>query len=195
MGTPYLARPARNCAKSDPCTTRIVPLDWPLRADVAQLVEHNLAKVGVAGSNPVVRSIDTDRRLVRGSREPGLNGQPSFLDSGAQAPQTATWPSGKAEACKAFIPGSNPGVASKHLPAETQSQGRYGGPSIAAGLRGTGARPSPPAVARGFLASPAARLRGATFPCDPLRQEATDQRLMVVSVDPICDVLLVTSGY
>ena len=26
------------------------------RADVAQLVEHHLAKVGVAGSNPVVRS-------------------------------------------------------------------------------------------------------------------------------------------
>ena len=25
----------------------------------------------------------------------------------------ATWPSGKAEACKAFTPGSNPGVASK----------------------------------------------------------------------------------
>ena len=32
---------------------------YTLRADVAQLVEHNLAKVGVAGSNPVVRSIDT----------------------------------------------------------------------------------------------------------------------------------------
>lgn len=28
-------------------------------ADVAQLVEHHLAKVRVAGSNPVVRSIDT----------------------------------------------------------------------------------------------------------------------------------------
>ena len=27
-------------------------------ADVAQLVEHNLAKVGVAGSNPVVRSTE-----------------------------------------------------------------------------------------------------------------------------------------
>ena len=27
----------------------------------------------------------------------------------------ATWPSGKAEACKAFTPGSNPGVASKFL--------------------------------------------------------------------------------
>ena len=26
----------------------------------------------------------------------------------------ATWPSGKAEACKAFTPGSNPGVDSKH---------------------------------------------------------------------------------
>ena len=34
-------------------------------ADVAQLVEHNLAKVGVAGSNPVVRSID---RLERARR-------------------------------------------------------------------------------------------------------------------------------
>ncbi len=28
-------------------------------AGVAQLVEHNLAKVGVAGSNPVARSIKT----------------------------------------------------------------------------------------------------------------------------------------
>ena len=28
-----------------------------LQADMAQLVEHNLAKVGVAGSSPVVRSI------------------------------------------------------------------------------------------------------------------------------------------
>ena len=28
-----------------------------LHADMAQLVEHHLAKVGVAGSNPVVRSM------------------------------------------------------------------------------------------------------------------------------------------
>lgn len=28
----------------------------PLRADVAQLVAHHLAKVRVAGSNPVIRS-------------------------------------------------------------------------------------------------------------------------------------------
>ncbi len=29
----------------------------PIQADVAQLVERNLAKVEVAGSNPVVRSM------------------------------------------------------------------------------------------------------------------------------------------
>ena len=59
---------------------------------MAQLVEHNLAKVGVAGSSPVVRSI-------------------AFLDR-LGGPFSAKWPSGKAEACKAFTPGSNPGVAS-----------------------------------------------------------------------------------
>ncbi len=30
---------------------------------MAQLVEHNLAKVGVAGSSPVVRSINSRRSL------------------------------------------------------------------------------------------------------------------------------------
>ena len=38
-----------------------LPRDDPrmeVHADVAQLVEHHLAKVGVAGSNPVVRSRD-----------------------------------------------------------------------------------------------------------------------------------------
>jgi len=38
-------------------------------ADVAQLVEHHLAKVRVAGSNPVVRSkISPGHRLKKGSR-------------------------------------------------------------------------------------------------------------------------------
>jgi hypothetical protein len=36
------------------CSTQ--PGPHPGRADVAQLVEHHLAKVRVAGSNPVVRS-------------------------------------------------------------------------------------------------------------------------------------------
>ena len=35
-------------------------------ADMAQLVEHHLAKVGVAGSNPVVRSIYECRPVMRG---------------------------------------------------------------------------------------------------------------------------------
>ena len=63
---------------------------------MAQLVEHNLAKVGVAGSSPVVRSIAFPDRLG--------------------GPFSAKWPSGKAEACKAFTPGSNP-LAPRNNPA------------------------------------------------------------------------------
>ncbi len=65
------------------------------QADMAQLVEHNLAKVGVAGSSPVVRSIVCAR-----------------ADVNRPFAYKAAWPSGKAEACKAFTPGSNPGFAS-----------------------------------------------------------------------------------
>jgi hypothetical protein len=54
-------------------------------ADVAQLVERNLAKVEVAGSNPVVRSEEVSR-----------------LDS------VVEWPRGEATACKAVYTGSNP---------------------------------------------------------------------------------------
>jgi hypothetical protein len=53
-------------------------------ADVAQLVEHNLAKVGVASSNLVIRSHQ------------------------AQAFSTVEWPRGEAAACKAVHTGSNP---------------------------------------------------------------------------------------
>ena len=66
------------------------------QADMAQLVEHNLAKVGVAGSSPVVRSI-------------ACKGPDEYI----RPFSSATWPSGKAEACKAFTPGSNPGFASR----------------------------------------------------------------------------------
>ncbi len=41
---------------------------------MAQLVEHNLAKVGVAGSNPVVRSIDISRPANIALRRPVLCG-------------------------------------------------------------------------------------------------------------------------
>ena len=38
--------------------------DFGGKARVAQLVEHDLAKVGVAGSNPVSRSFDLSSRIV-----------------------------------------------------------------------------------------------------------------------------------
>ena len=66
---------------------------------MAQLVEHHLAKVGVAGSNPVVRSMN-----IRAGQH--INAGPVC--------KMARWPSGKAEACKAFTTGSNPVLASKN---------------------------------------------------------------------------------
>ena len=71
-------------------------------ADVAQLVERNLAKVEVAGSNPVVRS------------EGGL-GRPLLTEV------SATWPSGEARVCKTLYPGSIPGVASAGYNAQTRA--------------------------------------------------------------------------
>ena len=55
-----------------------------MRADVAQLVEHHLAKVRVAGSNPVVRSECSrlGRRIVSTLRAEWPNG----LGKGLQSP-------------------------------------------------------------------------------------------------------------
>ena len=63
------------------------------RADVAQLVAHHLAKVRVAGSNPVVRS------KVQVASTPAVE-----------------WPRGEATACKAVYTGSNPVSTSKQTP-------------------------------------------------------------------------------
>ena len=62
---------------------------------MAQLVEHHLAKVGVAGSSPVVRSSSFEARFL-----------------GGLLLIMARWPSGKAGACKALTTGSNPVLAS-----------------------------------------------------------------------------------
>jgi hypothetical protein len=63
-----------------------------VRADVAQLVERNLAKVEVAGSSPVVRS---EARAF-----------------------AVEWPRGEAAACKAAYTGSNPvSTSGIHRPA------------------------------------------------------------------------------
>ena len=64
--------------RRDPADVPGSPRDW--HADVAQLVEHHLAKVRVAGSNPVVRS------------EARLCGR--FGRLGQKHAPTAEWPSG-----------------------------------------------------------------------------------------------------
>ena len=122
------------------------------QADMAQLVEHNLAKVGVAGSSPVVRSIAFPDRLG--------------------GPFSAKWPSGKAEACKAFTPGSNPGFASRSPkgPSERRAPFRSrapdGGDSVGVPLRPLRLR-NPPAPAAGAplrLPDPGAFPNGAESP-------------------------------
>ena len=66
----------------------------PWHADVAQLVAHHLAKVRVAGSNPVIRS------KVQEASTPAVE-----------------WPSGEATACKAVHTGSIPVSTSSRFPA------------------------------------------------------------------------------
>ena len=106
------------------------------QADMAQLVEHNLAKVGVAGSSPVVRSIAFPDRLG--------------------GPFSAKWPSGKAEACKAFTPGSNPGFASRSPKGPSKRRAPFrsrhpdsGGAGGAVRGRGHRTAETPPAPAAG----------------------------------------------
>src|SRR4051812_41678038 len=66
------------------------------QADVAQLVAHHLAKVRVAGSNPVVRS-ERPRQVTCGAG-------------------SVEWPRGEATACKAVYTGSNPVSTSAVVP-------------------------------------------------------------------------------
>ncbi len=76
-------------------------------ADVAQLVEHHLAKVRVAGSNPVVRSEATSTSWTRAS--------------------TVEWPRGEAAACKAVYTGSNPvSTSQQQYPARPRAIGAAG---------------------------------------------------------------------
>ena len=76
-----------------------IPTGGTIYADLAHLVERHLAKVEVASSSLVIRSTGCLKKHPFFSKK-------SKLD-------TAPWPSGKAEACKAFIPSSNLGGASK----------------------------------------------------------------------------------
>jgi hypothetical protein len=78
-------------------------LEWPVyAAGIAQLVEHNLAKVGVASSS-----------LVSRSSFPGLDSFEAFLSisKATWTPFLAGWQSGHAAACKAVNAGSIPTLA------------------------------------------------------------------------------------
>ena len=62
-------------------------------ADLAHLVERNLAKVEVAGSSPVIRSRNNTSSVL-------------FFNKGSRKKNMAPWPSGKAQVCKTSIPRS-----------------------------------------------------------------------------------------
>ena len=75
------------------------------------MVECDLAKVEVAGSNPVSRSIITPGAPIPRTRTLRYVGPDAH--SAPRAPSLgAPSPSGKAEVCKTSTPGSNPGGAS-----------------------------------------------------------------------------------
>ena len=76
-------------------------------AGIAQLVEHNLAKVGVASSSLVSRSNYTKPRILGAFLYPRR-----FLIAGVLQ-RRARWQSGHAAACKAVDAGSIPTLASK----------------------------------------------------------------------------------
>ncbi len=105
-------------------------------AGIAQLVEHNLAKVGVASSNLVSRSIlpistgsenrlkkafggfclDLTTAITRASlrelRSESTTPRIGQLNAGMIRRRLAEWQSGYAAACKAVYLGSIPGSAS-----------------------------------------------------------------------------------
>src|SRR5690625_5187711 len=83
-------------------------LEYTASAGIAQLVEHNLAKVGVAGSSPVSRS-----RLTKRPGLPGLFCTAGRVRCTICSPM-ARWQSGYAAACKAVYLGSIPGLASRY---------------------------------------------------------------------------------
>ena len=77
-------------------------------ADVAQLVEHHLAKVRVAGSNPVVRS---ERLSPYPLGEASTSRAFSWCIGGAFGEDVSIvveWPRGEATDCKSVYTGSNP---------------------------------------------------------------------------------------
>src|SRR6202161_3387117 len=72
--------------RSDPVEVPGSPRDW--HADVAQLVEHHLAKVRVAGSNPVVRSEARLCGILAAGQTRSCGGVAEWLRQGPAKPCT-----------------------------------------------------------------------------------------------------------
>ncbi len=87
-------------------------------AGIAQLVEHNLAKVGVASSSLVSRS-KSKRRQSR-----------FFFRAIKKIQNEAVWQSGHAAACKAVYAGSIPASASIYIACPGGETGRRKGLKI-----------------------------------------------------------------
>jgi hypothetical protein len=85
------------------CSLKADPTVWYFGGSGgnSSVVECDLAKVEVAGSNPVSRSNISSRQVRQGGSQ-----DPPFIFYGAPSPR------GKAEVCKTSTPGSNPGGAS-----------------------------------------------------------------------------------
>src|SRR4051794_10945881 len=121
-------------------------------ADVAQLVERNLAKVEVAGSSPVVRS-----------------------EAKMSLPSTVEWPRGEAAACKAAYTGSNPVSTSVETPRSTSNTPRAIGAAVARFLdteEVTGSNPVSPTSTEQPLTSGNAGQGLVSFQADPARMAA-----------------------
>ena len=85
-----------------------------MHAGIAQLVEHNLAKVGVASSNLVSRSNFKLKPCQTGFFH--FYSSPDTLYKGQadkRKPTQAEWQNGYAADCKSVYLGSTPGSASK----------------------------------------------------------------------------------
>ena len=105
-------------------------------ADVAQLVEHDLAKVGVAGSNPVVRSNFTSRlraaffMLPLRSRVPRSHVEPLAQHSTISPPWHKAIQSQRPTAMNSFGAASEPFDANKHPPRLPDPGFRSGSPLL-----------------------------------------------------------------
>ena len=125
--------------KAEACkafTTGSNPVPASIFADMAQLVEHNLAKVGVAGSSPVVRSRIFNLGFCPRFFVVAINTLPTnhdkiffiahliMLPKGANVSPHSTKPSAQSKILTLSITSLRPGHISSHFLSSTFSMSR-----------------------------------------------------------------------